>query len=69
MVYMRSNDYEKYIIAVNPSGIRVTANINSQKNGNYIYVFGTNEKCVYKKGKEKDIIKLPPVSAAIFKLD
>lgn len=69
MVYMRSNDHEKYIIAVNPSAKSVTANINSQKSASYIYILGTNEKCIYKKGNDTDIIKLLPVSAAIFKLD
>lgn len=65
----RISDHEKYIIAVNPSGESVTANINSQKSANYTYIFGTNKKCIYKKGKETDVIKLSPVSAAIFKLD
>ncbi|MEP6948720.1 MAG: alpha-amylase family glycosyl hydrolase [Ginsengibacter sp.] len=69
MVYMRSNDHEKYIIAVNPSAKSVTANINSPKSASNTYILGTNEKCIYKKGKETDVIKLPPVSAAIFKLD
>ncbi len=69
MVYMRSNDHEKYIIAINPSAKNATANINSQQSASNTYVLGTNEKCIYKKGKETDVIKLPPVSAAIFKLN
>ncbi len=69
MVYMRNSNNEKYIIAVNPSAKSISADINSQKSDSYTYVLGTNKKCFYKKGKVTDVIRLPPVSAAIFKLD
>ena len=68
MVYLRHLNNEKYIIAINPSAKMVSANINSHNNKHASYVLGTTDKCTYKTGSSKDIIKFPPVSAAIFKL-
>ncbi|MEO6758733.1 MAG: alpha-amylase family glycosyl hydrolase [Saprospiraceae bacterium] len=69
MVYLRSQGEEKYVIVVNPSAKSVTASINTQKNKRGSYVFGTSAKCGYKTGKTMDVIKMPAVSAAIFKLE
>ncbi len=69
MVYSRSQGEEQYIIAVSPSGKSVTASISTQKNKRINYVFGTSAKCGYKTEKTRDMIKLPAVSAAIFKVE
>lgn len=69
MVYARISGNEKYIIALNPSDKKVEAKISSLNANRVDYVFGTNEKCSYKSDKSGDTVKLPPVSAAIFKLE
>ena len=69
MVYMRSSGNEKYIIAINPSGRNVRAELGSMDAVNVKYVFGTSEKCSYKPGKKTDMVKLPAVSAAVFKIE
>jgi len=69
MVYMRTSGNEKYIIALNPSDKKVETKISTLSANRVNYVFGTNEKCSYKADKSGDVIKLPPVSAAIFKVE
>jgi len=69
MIYMRRNGNEKYIIAVNPSGKSVEAKIAAQNAKRATYIFGTTKDCSYKMDNSADIIKLPAVSAAIFKLE
>jgi len=69
MVYIRTYGNEKYIIALNPSDKKVEAKISSMNANRVNYVFGTTEKCSYKSEKVGDTVKLPPVSAAIFKLE
>lgn len=69
LVYMRSSGNEKYIIAINPSDKKAEAEFSTLKPEKVTYTFGTTEKCNYKAGKTSDIIKLPPVSAAVFKLE
>jgi maltose alpha-D-glucosyltransferase / alpha-amylase len=68
MVYMRTDGNEKYIVALNPSDKKVEAKISALGANRVNYVFGTTEKCSYKSDKSLDIIKLPPVSAAIFEI-
>ncbi len=69
MVYMRASGNEKYIVALNPSGKKVEVKILAQNANQVNYLFGTAEKCSYKSNKSGDTIKLPPVSAAIFKIE
>jgi maltose alpha-D-glucosyltransferase/alpha-amylase len=68
MVYMRRHGDEKYVIAINPSGKDAEAKIAAQhKRGTY--TSGTTKNCSYKTGADGDMIKMPAVSAAIFKLE
>jgi len=69
MVYLRTYGNEKYIIALNPSDKKVEAKILAMNANRVNYVFGTTEKCSYKSDKSGDTVKIPPVSAAIFKLE
>lgn len=69
MVYVRRAGDEKYVIAVNPSGKSVKATITSQGSKETTYVLGTTKKAGYKSTKINDIIELPAVSAAIFKIE
>lgn len=69
MIYMRTGGNEKYVIAVNPSGKNREAKIAAQKSNRVTDVFGTTDKCSYKTGNDGDVIKMPAVSAAIFKLE
>ena len=69
MIYMRSKGSERYLILINPSGSKVKAELSSINTKKAIYVFGTSEKCVYKIGKGTDMITLPAVSAAIYKIE
>jgi maltose alpha-D-glucosyltransferase/alpha-amylase len=68
MVYMRLFGDEKYIIAINPSGKKVEAEIATLNSDHVSYILGTSEKCSYITGKKLDTVKLPSVSAAIFKV-
>ncbi len=69
MVYLRSSGSERYIIALNPTAKKVEAKIAAQKANKVAYVYGTSTKCSYKTGNNGDVVKLPAVSAAIFKLN
>jgi hypothetical protein len=67
--HRRCSGNEKYIIAINPSGKNVRAELGSMDAVNVKYVFGTSEKCSYKPGKKTDMVRLPAVSAAVFKIE
>jgi maltose alpha-D-glucosyltransferase/alpha-amylase len=69
MIYMRTGQGQKYIIALNPSGKKADAEFATLKSSKVSFVFGTTGKSSYKIGKGLDTIKLPAVSAAIFKLE
>ncbi len=69
LVYMRHKGNEKYVIAINPTNKSVEAKIVSQSAHRAIYSFGTTETSSYKTGNGVDTIQLPPVSAAVFKLE
>jgi len=69
MVYLRSSASEKYIIAINPTGKDIQTKFASQNSNHANYVFGTNKNAKYIKSKGQDIIKIPAVSAAIFRID
>lgn len=70
MVYMRMADGEKYIVAINPSGVKAEATFASTGAQKASYTNGNNVKCTYRVGKKgTDTVQLPPVSAAVFKLE
>ncbi len=69
MIYMRYNDQEKYIIAINPSDKKVNAVLSDMHSRKAAFIFGTTENTNYKIGKKVDEISLPPVSAAIYKVE
>jgi maltose alpha-D-glucosyltransferase / alpha-amylase len=69
LIYMRLMGNEKYIIALNPSDKPAEAEIATLNPEHIKYAFGTNKKCSYKQGKNVDKIKIPAVSAAIFKVE
>lgn len=69
MVYMRLSGNEKYVIAFNPSDKKVETELPTLNSSRVVYTFGNSEKCSYKSGKSIDKIKLPAVSAAIFKIE
>ncbi len=69
MIYLRSNDIEKYVIAINPSGKPVQAKIASLQRKKTAYVLGTTDKCRYKMSNEGDMIIMPAISAAIFRIE
>jgi maltose alpha-D-glucosyltransferase/alpha-amylase len=69
LIYMRVKGNEKYIIGLNPSDKMAEAEIVTLNSDRVKYAFGTNEKCSYKAGKNVDKIKLPAISAVIFKIE
>ena len=68
LVYLRHIGNEKYVIAINPTSKSVEAKIASQHANRASFSFGTTEASSYKIGSGSDMVQLPPVSAAIFKL-
>ncbi len=69
LVYLRVYGNEKYVIVLNPSAKKVEAKVSALNLNRVSYVLGTNDKCSYKSEKSGDVIKMPPVSSAIFKLE
>jgi maltose alpha-D-glucosyltransferase/alpha-amylase len=70
MVFMRSANSEKYIIAINPSDKKTEAVFSSQGAGKAVFTIGNTSKSSYKIGKKgMDTVQLPPVSAAVYKLE
>ena len=57
------------LIAVNPSDKQLDASIIPLHAGKVTYTFGTTNKIAYRKGETTDKIAMPPVSAAIFKVE
>lgn len=68
MVYRRFSGTESYIVAINPSGMAVTATIPSTHATDVRYVRGTTTAGRYTRGNATDSIQLPPVSAVIFSI-
>ncbi len=68
MVYKRFAGDELYLIALNPSGKKVTAEFPTLGRPR-AEVFTTVGKTTYKAGKTTDRITLNPVSAVIYRLD
>jgi len=54
---------------LNPSDKIAEAEIGTLNSDHIKYVFGTNVKCSFKSGKTVDKVKLPGLSAAIFKVE
>jgi maltose alpha-D-glucosyltransferase/alpha-amylase len=70
MVFMRWANGEKYIIAINPSGRKVEATISSSGASKAAFTIGNTSKSSYIIGKKgTDSVQLPPVSAAVYKLE
>ncbi|MFL6450897.1 MAG: alpha-amylase family glycosyl hydrolase [Bryobacteraceae bacterium] len=69
MVYLRRSGKERYVIALNPSNRSVETAIASQGAEQPKYLFGTTESVSYKVGKTTDSLQMPPLSAAIFKVE
>lgn len=67
MVYSRSDGKRKYIIAVNPSGNKVSVNFAKQGNDKPQPVISVG-KASYKGGKNADTITLGGVSAVIYRV-
>jgi maltose alpha-D-glucosyltransferase/alpha-amylase len=70
MVLLRWIDGEKYIIAINPSGRKVEATISSTGADKAVFTIGNTSKSSYRIGRKgTDMVQLPPVSAAVYKLE
>ena len=70
LVFMRWNAGDKYIIAINPSDKKAEATFPSQGADKAVFTLGNTSKGSYKTGKKgTDTVLLPPVSAAVYKLD
>lgn len=69
MVYMRQKGNGKYVIAINPTDRAVEAKIKTLQANHVNNIYGTSKNGTYKIGKEQDTIKLPAVSAVIFKVE
>jgi maltose alpha-D-glucosyltransferase/alpha-amylase len=70
MVIMRWANGEKYIIAINPSDKKVEVTISSPGASKAVYTIGNTPKSSYKIGRKgTDTVQLPPVSAAVYKLE
>lgn len=70
MIYERSMDGERYVVAVNPSGRKVEATLparNAAEAAEYVYGTGAGD-VRYRIGKGGDRVRLAPVSAAVFRL-
>jgi maltose alpha-D-glucosyltransferase / alpha-amylase len=69
LIYLRYSGSEKYIVAVNPSNKAVEAKIATQGSASATYTLGSVDGGKYIIGKSADTIKLPAISAAVFKLE
>ena len=66
MVYQRKQGNEVYVVAINPSAAKVSAQIPTQGAGATPMM--TTGRATYKHGRTTDVITLRPVSAAVFKV-
>jgi maltose alpha-D-glucosyltransferase / alpha-amylase len=70
LVFLRWVNNEKYIIVINPSGKKVETTVPSKGENKAIFILGNTSKSSYRIGKKgTDIVQLPPVSAAVYKLE
>lgn len=65
MVYTRTSGDETYVVALNPSAKKVSANIAHLGNAEAKMITG---KASYKSGRSTDTVKLNGVSAAVFRI-
>lgn len=68
MVYKRFSGDEMYLVALNPSGKKVSASFNSLGR-THAEVFSMTGKVVFKNGKAMDRIDMGPVSSVILKMN
>ncbi len=68
MVYKRFSGDEVYLVALNPSGKKVSATFSTLGRTN-AEVFSMTGKVVFKSGKVTDRIDMGPVSSVIFKME
>ena len=68
MVYKRFSGDEIYLVALNPSGKKVSATF-STLGRTHAEVFSMTGKAVFKSGKVTDRIDMGPVSSVIFKIE
>jgi len=67
---MRWAEGEKYVIAINPSDKKAEATILSAGASKSVFTIGNTSKSSYRIGKKgTDTVQLPPVSAAVYKLE
>jgi maltose alpha-D-glucosyltransferase/alpha-amylase len=70
LIYMRWDNNDRYIIAINPSNRKAEAVFISPGAAKAVLTIGNNLKSIYKIGKKgTDTVQLPPVSAAVYKLE
>ena len=70
IILMRWFNSEKYIIAINPSGKKVETSIPTKGENKATFVLGNISKSSYRVNKKGfDTVQLPPVSAAVYKLE
>ena len=68
MVYKRFSGDEMYLVALNPSGKKVSASFNTLGR-THAEVFSMTGKAVFKNGKAMDRIDMGPVSSVILKMN
>lgn len=66
MVYQRKQGNEVYVVAINPSAAKVSAQIPTQGAGATSMMM--TGRATYKHGRTTDVLTLRPVSAAVFKV-
>lgn len=69
LVYLRESGDERYCIALNPSGKKVSAEFATLNSKNREIIIGDKKQAKYKGSSTNDRIEMAPVSAVIFKLE
>ena len=69
LVYLRESGDERYCIAVNPSGKKVSAEFPTLNSKSREIIIGDKKQAKYKGSSTNDRIEMAPVSAVIFKLE
>lgn len=68
LIYLREAGGERYCIALNPSGKKVSANFDTLGAERQQLVVGDKQQAKFSSGSKEDKIVMAPVSAVIFKL-
>ena len=66
MVYERKLGNERCYVVLNPSGKAVKVTLPAEASKPEL-IGGSYQKCTYKQTKKGDVVRISPVSAAIFK--